>query len=997
MAREYCRMQSMRRFSVFRQDASAAIDSLLYRLSVFGVPAAIGVVSLVALFSWESQYAVGGVLPLEFRVLQETAAALAPEQALAELDKRPPVRHHDTRLSESPFWLSLVARGTGGEQPVAVEFPSRHAMEVACWNAAGLIPMGKASRDGASGRMKAVKAGFALELGRPQSDATVLCRATFVGPARMSAVQWPASQLDESTRQFYRNGGLLDGGLIVLSLFVLMTAIINREWMYVLFAAWLVANLRLASLSAGWDTQWLDREIPMEWMFPMRKLSMAAYYVLTITLFSRLFRDDLRQVGYAWLLRMAQWSCLPLLLLAVFLACSRFLPLLWVSTAFSVAVLVFLLPRILWFTRSRVAMWYGASLAITLFASLYEVISAALGFKGLIGSVNSVTAALSSSLMAAFAIAEQMRQERRDRVSAQAELRNAYEAIPIGLFTLNAQGFFTQTNPALKGMLGVRGYGREHWSDHFEPGSWGRLRDLVSKETGQEMELKGVAGRDEAPSWFLVKATVAREKIEGSLQDITEKVKATGRLRFLADHDPLTSILNRRGIEKVLDEAIKTLGDRNPLALAYLDLDRFKLINDLFGHVAGDEVLKQVCDRIKEMLTDGQDIGRVGGDEFVIVFRGTSIQSATWTCRGIIERIATVPYQIGDRAFQVKGSIGLIEVPGGMRVKDVISVADRACREAKSGHHANLVVYKKDAPVFMEREEELRLVGRLGASVAPDGLFLLMQPIMSLRAPYESLNFEVLLRMREADNSVTPAGKIIAAAESNGRISVIDRWVLSNTLEWLSTHYDHLKNTRFVCMNLSGGSLNDERFIQDAFSMLAQYGRSVERLCIEITESVALHDLENTKRFIDKARSFGAKIALDDFGAGYTSFSYLKELPADTVKIDGAFVQGVNAHPANLAIVEAIVELARNLGMKSIAEWAEDRATVEALAQVGVDYVQGYAIARPQLPSRILVAESSASFIEDQAVALFVRNSLAKGQTLDLWDQFGGPRWPKLH
>jgi diguanylate cyclase (GGDEF)-like protein len=670
---------------------------------------------------------------------------------------------------------------------------------------------------------------------------------------------------------------------------------------------------------------------------------------------------------------------------------------LWVSTAFSVAVLVFLLPRILWFTRSRVAMWYGASLAITLFASLYEVISAALGFKGLIGSVNSVTAALSSSLMAAFAIAEQMRQERRDRVSAQAELRNAYEAIPIGLFTLNAQGFFTQTNPALKGMLGVRGYGREHWSDHFEPGSWGRLRDLVSKETGQEMELKGVAGRDEAPSWFLVKATVAREKIEGSLQDITEKVKATGRLRFLADHDPLTSILNRRGIEKVLDEAIKTLGDRNPLALAYLDLDRFKLINDLFGHVAGDEVLKQVCDRIKEMLTDGQDIGRVGGDEFVIVFRGTSIQSATWTCRGIIERIATVPYQIGDRAFQVKGSIGLIEVPGGMRVKDVISVADRACREAKSGHHANLVVYKKDAPVFMEREEELRLVGRLGASVAPDGLFLLMQPIMSLRAPYESLNFEVLLRMREADNSVTPAGKIIAAAESNGRISVIDRWVLSNTLEWLSTHYDHLKNTRFVCMNLSGGSLNDERFIQDAFSMLAQYGRSVERLCIEITESVALHDLENTKRFIDKARSFGAKIALDDFGAGYTSFSYLKELPADTVKIDGAFVQGVNAHPANLAIVEAIVELARNLGMKSIAEWAEDRATVEALAQVGVDYVQGYAIARPQLPSRILVAESSASFIEDQAVALFVRNSLAKGQTLDLWDQFGGPRWPKLH
>ena len=520
--------------------------------------------------------------------------------------------------------------------------------------------------------------------------------------------------------------------------------------------------------------------------------------------------------------------------------------------------------------------------------------------------------------------------------------------------------------------------------------------DVVS-QVGHEIEVNGLAGRDSEAKRFLVKATLSKDKIEGSLQDITERVKATDRLRFLAEHDPLTSILNRRGIEKVLEEAIESLGDRNPVALAYLDLDRFKLINDLFGHVAGDEVLKQVCDRIREMLTDGQDIGRVGGDEFVIVYRGTTIQSATWTCRGIIDRIATAPYLIGDRAFQVKGSIGLIEVDEGMRVKDVISVADRACREAKGGHHANLVVFKKNSSIFIEREEELRMVDRLGASSAPEGLFLMMQPIMSMRAPFESLNFEILLRMREPDGSTTPATKIISAAESNGRISVIDRWVLSNTLNWLSTHYEHLRNTRFVCVNLSGGSLNDEKFVQDAFSMLSQYGRSVERLCIEITESVALHDLENTRRFIDKVRSFGAKIALDDFGAGYTSFSYLKELPADTVKIDGAFVQGANAHPANLAIIEAIVELAHNLGMKSVAEWAEDHATVESLAQLGVDYVQGFAISQPLLPSQILVAESSASFIKDAALAQYVRNTLASGQNLDLWDQFVGPVWNKMH
>ncbi|MGH8739125.1 MAG: EAL domain-containing protein, partial [Burkholderiales bacterium] len=170
------------------------------------------------------------------------------------------------------------------------------------------------------------------------------------------------------------------------------------------------------------------------------------------------------------------------------------------------------------------------------------------------------------------------------------------------------------------------------------------------------------------------------------------------------------------------------------------------------------------------------------------------------------------------------------------------------------------------------------------------------------------------------------------------------------------------------------------------FSMLARHRRGAQRLCIEITESVALHDLETTRRFIDTVRGFGAKIALDDFGAGYTSFSYLKELPADAVKIDGSFVTAVNSHPANLAIVEAIVELARNLGMQSIAEWAEDRATVEALWRVGVDYVQGYAVSRPLDPASILGAECSPSFIQDPDVAQFVRGALAPARSLELWD-----------
>jgi diguanylate cyclase (GGDEF)-like protein len=430
-------------------------------------------------------------------------------------------------------------------------------------------------------------------------------------------------------------------------------------------------------------------------------------------------------------------------------------------------------------------------------------------------------------------------------------------------------------------------------------------------------------------------------------------------------------VLNRRGIDQRLEGELARLPAQRSLALGYLDLDRFKLINDLFGHRVGDEVLRQVCRRVEELLGEGQALGRIGGDEFVLIFPGTPVRSAAALCRAILEALAGLPFQNADKAFQVKGSIGLAELTGGTSVSDALSIADQACRAAKA-RGDGLMVYERGAAAFREREQDLRLAKHLGTGAAPEGLFLLMQPILLLRAPLAALDFEVLVRMREADGSVLPGGRIVAAAESNGYAAVIDRWVLTRTLEWLERHRAALGATRFACMNLSGASLNDERFVQEAFALLAAHPGGAQRICIEITESVALHDLANTRRFIDRLRSLGARVALDDFGAGYTSFSYLKELPADALKIDGNFVRGVHAHPANLAIVEAIAELARNLGMQSIAEWAEDAETVAALHAVGIDYAQGYVIARPQAPERIVAARSAADFIEDGALQRFV-------------------------
>ncbi len=951
----------------------SVLERVLWILSIYCVPILIGIVSIAALLTWDDQYAVVGGKQLSLHVDAE-GAALTPLEARARLDKAPALAYFETKRSEAPIWFAVAPRVQALADPM-LELPSRHAVEVACWDRTSLQPLGEANRSLSHGGLAPVKAGFALQL--DPAGAGVLCRAEFVGPARITAALWSADDLNRSVLEFHRKSGLLDGGLIVLAVFVLMTALINRQIIYVLFAAWLVVTLRMGAITAGWDIQWLGRLVPADMITQGRSVTVAVYALLTLTLYRKLFADDLANTRFDAPLRLTQWLCLPFLVVSAFLSYRYWQPLMWLVAGPGLVLMACSLGSILMRTRSRVAMWYGASLGVTFFSAFSEILAAASGIKEFAGAANFVTVALSSSLLAALAIAEQMRQEHEQRLQIQAELEHNFTAMPIGLFTLDPQGRFLSANPALTGMLGngVMSPGSNAWQQYFDQGAWTQLHHFVYARLTGDLELRG-----KRPAYggemrrYLVKATLANDKIEGSLQDVTEKSKATEDLNFLAYNDPLTKVLNRRGIENAFNDAASlATADGNPLALAYLDLDRFKLINDLYGHNAGDEVLQQVCRRVMDMVSGNIRVGRVGGDEFVLVLPDTKMALATLLCQGIVRSIGGTVFRVGEKAFHVRGSIGLIEVAPGSLIKDALSTADRACREAKAGNHDGLVVYDRSAAAFREHEAELRLVELLSTSAATTGLYLDMQPIMSLSAPHDSLNFEVLLRMRDAQGNLVPTDRLISAAENSGRMGVIDRWVLSTTLAWLNTHERRLLNTRFVCMNLSGASLNDEKFMQDVFAMLAANADIARHLCIEITESVALHDLNNTRHFIDQVRSFGAKVALDDFGAGYTSFSYLKELPADLLKIDGSFIVNMNSHPANVAIVEAIVNLAGNLGMQTIAEWAEDTATVQTLTEIGVDYVQGYVVARPQSPEMLLTAESSASFIRDEKLLSFTR------------------------
>lgn len=754
----------------------------------------------------------------------------------------------------------------------------------------------------------------------------------------------------------------------MLAAFMLVVAIVNRETTYGLFAAWIVANLRVAALSGGWDQAWLGIPIPAEILSDAREAAIASYCALMVALFTRLFAAEIKEVGQRWLVQVMHLLAIPPLLLVPILPYHQFLPYMWATIGLGTVCFGLALSLIIVRTRSRVAMWYAGSIALTVASGVFEVAAAALGLREYLGAVNSVTGALASSLLASIAIAEQLRQERLSRSQAQRETiaalrrnKKTYDQVPVGLFSMDRAGRITMFNAAFADILGIRDARRElvHWQDVLGNGP---PAEVGTHGTFQR-EMQGV-GRF-AERWFRVEVA-GGEALEGSLQDVTERKQASLRLEFLASHDQLTELWNRQGWEQVV--AAHRIARGADICIALLNLVRFKQINDHFGHAAGDELLRQVSSRLRQGVGGEADLARLGADTFAIGLRSIPLGVARLLCEGIAHSLEQTPFAVSDKSFSIRVCIGLVEVPSSLGLHEAVTMADQAYREAKHAHSGSVVVVSADPTSMLARLSDLRLSDSLLDGLPYARMSLRAQPILSVKEPFRALNWEMLLRIQAEDGSMIPVGKFLAAAERNGMMSNVDRWVLKTVLEWIDTHVSRLGRTQFICMNLSGASLNDARFVADACAMLSHHPRAAKAVCLEVTESVALADFRASRTFIERVKALGARVALDDFGAGYTSFAYLKELPADALKLDGSFVRGITSHPANHSIVQAIVELSKNLGMQSIAEWAEDAAMVRSLVEMGADHIQGFAIATPLELSKVLTLESAADCVGDPEI-----------------------------
>ncbi len=916
--------------------------------------------------------------PAKLSVWENRAGAQikSPEQAANFLATGQQTYAAPTNRSTDEFWFSFIA--TAPTQPGAwqIEFPSRHALTLSCWSQEEHKFLGTATREEVSGRLVRSRAGFALKSDPSHQGRGITCRGQFEGPAQISAVIWLESELRSAQSEFERTGSMIEAGIGVLALFMLVTAVVNRSSLYLVFFGWLVLSMRMASLSAGTDFQVFGQAIAAQALVPMRGWTVGLYYAMTFILFCRLFASDLVQTAKSWLFMALQLSVMVVLAVCALLPFQHMLPVVWVAVPLGVVGMLYLLGAILLRNRSRVAMWYAAAILVTLVANLGEVLAASLGLRTLLWGLNSVTAAVASAFMASVAVAEHMRADRIGRLKAQESLKTAYEDSPIGLFTLGADGFIKKMNQEFRSQLrATTDLEFMHFSSIFGSQTWTEVQSLFRPGARRSIELQARAHAEGTAiaedHWFAIKASNPEgDALEGSLQDITDKVNAMARLEFLASHDPLTQCLNLRGLASYFGD-----GARLPQAVAYFDLDRFKLINDLYGHAAGDGVLKQVCERMQSQLRDTDMLARVGGDEFVAAFSGASMAEAKQRCDAIVNLIHAKPYVIETQSFTLSISGGLIETAkfGATTLKDLVSAADSLCRLAKKQRGEHLLVVEGDSSFFKFHKEQIELIACLERGETPARMFIVMQPVMSLAAPYDSLNFEVLVRQRKANGDTIPASVLIDTAEAYGKIAIIDRWVVTTVIEWIEAHFDQLPNTRFVGVNLSAGSLNDETFVEELFALFAKHERALSLMCLEITESVALTDIKNTKRLIRRAQALGAKVAIDDFGAGYSSFAYIKGLSADALKLDGSLVKDAPKNLAGMVIIEAIAGMASSLGMRSVGEFAEDLPTIQALSDAGINYAQGYGVSKPVSPERILRAQSCADLIEDPAVLMFVQ------------------------
>ena len=432
--------------------------------------------------------------------------------------------------------------------------------------------------------------------------------------------------------------------------------------------------------------------------------------------------------------------------------------------------------------------------------------------------------------------------------------------------------------------------------------------------------------------------------------DVTQIRNMSQQLSYQASHDSHTGLINRHAFEQHLQEAIKqSQEDGSEHIFCYLDLDQFKIVNDTCGHVAGDALLKQLTHILQTLIRENDIFARIGGDEFGILIQRCKLERGVELAEKIRLAISDFRFSWEEKVFEVGTSIGLVSINKDTQsISEVLSTADSACYIAKDMGRNRIHVSEKDDEALNRRHLEMNWSHKIKHALEMDSFTLHCQHVEPIGTQRDNLPVycESLIRLKEKDGLIQPMA-FIPAAERYNLIARIDRWVISHLMNKLKQMPDKETANRIFALNLSGTSLTDTSIMGYILSELEKTGVNAEQICLEITETVAISNLDHAKRFIQILGGVGFRFALDDFGSGLSSFNYLQYLPVDYLKIDGGIVRDVHKNVVNKAMVESINNIGHIMGLTTIAEFVENEEIYDTLKEIGVDYAQGYHVHKP--------------------------------------------------
>ncbi len=466
---------------------------------------------------------------------------------------------------------------------------------------------------------------------------------------------------------------------------------------------------------------------------------------------------------------------------------------------------------------------------------------------------------------------------------------------------------------------------------------------LLSRTNGAERSIELTASPMRNPAKELVGAVVM-------LHDITELRGLARQMSYQATHDALTGLVNRHEFERRLQECIDSghRGDGQHV-LCYLDLDHFKLVNDTSGHLAGDSMLREVAKLLRDAVRDSDTVGRLGGDEFGTLLIGCPLDKARQIADDLCRAVGEFRFVWKDKIFNIGVSVGLVEISRESgTLEELLAAADTACYVAKKQGSGRVVVYSARDEALARHTGEIQWLQRLQSALKENRFQLYHQVIVAAHDEEGGPAMEVLVRMQDENGHELAPAEFMRAAERYRLMGLVDRWVVQTTLAALGRGAIAVASSRSVAINISGQTLGDLQFLEFVVECFDSTGASPAQVCFEITENAVVANLDHARRFVGVLHGMGCQFALDDFGSGLGSFSNLKNLPLDYLKIDGSFMRNLSRDTVNQAMVTAMIELARSLNFKVIAEQVEDSAAVETARRMGVDYLQGYAIGRPQ-------------------------------------------------